>query len=125
MISLCCLRCHMCVYVCVCVCTFRVSKTSTAVFTAGFDNVGTSMLTDFQCLTLTSWGYIMYRTMHNTSPFSILYFFTLVMFGAYFLVRMAATAAHGNSFSPGLQCHYCVGSSPHHMPQWVPPAPPS
>lgn len=44
------------------------------------------MLTDFQCLTLTSWGYIMYRTIDGTSPFAALYFVTLVIFGAYFVV---------------------------------------
>lgn len=64
----------------------QVTANSTAIFTAGFDNVGTSMLTDFQCLTLTSWAYIMYRTVAATSPFAIMYFVTLVIFGAYFVV---------------------------------------
>jgi hypothetical protein len=61
---------------------------STAVNTAGFENLGKAMLTEFQCLTLTGWGYVMSRTMDNTSPISFLFFFTLVLIGGYFVVQL-------------------------------------
>jgi hypothetical protein len=54
---------------------------------AGFDNTLSSMLTVFQCMTLSSWSYIMYRVMDATSPLSAFYFVVLVLLGAYFVVR--------------------------------------
>jgi hypothetical protein len=65
----------------------QTSEESTALHVAGFDNVARAMLSDFQVLTLTSWGYMMYRAMDNTSPFASLYFISLFIIGAYFVVR--------------------------------------
>lgn len=53
---------------------------------AGFDNVGTSLLTVFQCTTLGGWSYVLYRVQDNTSAFSIIYFVFLILFGAFFVV---------------------------------------
>lgn len=36
-------------------------KEGTNVNVAGFDNVGFSFLTVFQCMTLSGWTYVMYR----------------------------------------------------------------
>jgi hypothetical protein len=46
------------------------------------------MLTEFQCLTLTGWGYVMQRTMDNTSPLAAAWFISLVVFTAYFAVQL-------------------------------------
>lgn len=54
---------------------------------AGFDNIGASMLTVFQCTTLGGWSYVMYRTMDNTSGLSCVYYIFLILFGAFFVVR--------------------------------------
>ncbi|GMH39581.1 hypothetical protein BSKO_07479 [Bryopsis sp. KO-2023] len=54
---------------------------------AGFDNIGTSMLTIFQCTTLGGWSYVMYRVMDNTSTFSVIFFLFLILFGAYFVAE--------------------------------------
>ncbi len=70
----------------------QTTSYSTANTTAGWDNTAMAMLTDFQCLTLTSWGYVMYRTMDATSPFAAIYFVILIVFGAYFVV---STELHG------------------------------
>lgn len=61
---------------------------STAINTAGFDNVAQAMLSEFQCLTFTGWGYVMSRTMDNSSPLTFIFFFTLVVIGGYFVVQL-------------------------------------
>lgn len=53
---------------------------------AGFENVGLSMLSVFQAMTLTSWSFTMYRTMDFLSPAVVIYWFAMIVFGAYFVV---------------------------------------
>lgn len=61
---------------------------STAVNSAGFDHVSRGMLSLFTAITLNGWNFIMYRTMDTISPWSITYYITLVVVGAYLLVRL-------------------------------------
>lgn len=53
---------------------------------AGFENVGLSMLSVFQAMTLTNWSFTMYRTMDFLSPAVVVYWFVMIVFGAYFVV---------------------------------------
>lgn len=62
---------------------------STALNVPGFDNTGLAFLTNFQIMTLTGWSFVMFRTIDNTSPFSGIYFISLVLIGAYCLVSRA------------------------------------
>jgi len=55
---------------------------------AGFDHIGTSMLTVWQCTTLAGWSQIMYRVVDTTSMFSVGYFMILIFFGPYFVVNL-------------------------------------
>ncbi len=57
-----------------------------AVDIAGFSNTGLSMLTVFQCITLTGWSFAFYRTTDNTNPTAAIYYVLLVAVGAYVLV---------------------------------------
>ena len=54
-----------------------------------FDNIGTAMLTVFQCITLEGWIYINYRYMDATSPIpTVLFFCLLIIFGSFFLINL-------------------------------------
>jgi hypothetical protein len=53
-------------------CTFF--QKSTATNEAGWDNIGTSLLTLIQLLTLTGWDFIMYRSMSSSSPFAVIFY---------------------------------------------------
>lgn len=53
---------------------------------AGFGNTGVAMLSVWQALTLTGWVFMMYRTVDAYSLWAVLYYFTLVFVGAYFVV---------------------------------------
>lgn len=53
-------------------CTFFQDSTATNV--AGWDNIGTSLLTLIQLLTLTGWDFIMYRSMDAASPFAVIFY---------------------------------------------------
>lgn len=53
---------------------------------AGFDNVGLSMLSVFQAMTLTNWSFTMFRTMDFLSPSVVIYWLVMIVFGAYFVV---------------------------------------
>eukprot|EP00803_Ostreobium_quekettii_P000831 evm.model.scf_222.3 EVM.evm.TU.scf_222.3 scf_222:23899-25048(+) len=65
--------------------------TGTNLHTAGFDNIGASMLTIFQCTTLGGWSFIMYRVVDATSYWAVLFFVTLILIGPYFLVSFPGT----------------------------------
>jgi hypothetical protein len=60
--------------------------TSTAREMAGFDNVGYSMISVFQSMTLSNWSFTMYRTMDFLSPAVVIYWLAMIIFGAYFVV---------------------------------------
>jgi hypothetical protein len=53
---------------------------------AGFDNVGYSMISVFQSMTLSNWSFSMYRTMDFLSPVVVIYWLAMIIFGAYFVV---------------------------------------
>ena len=61
---------------------------SLATQVAGFENVGLSMLSVFQAMTLTNWSFTMFRTMDFLSPAVVIYWFAMIVFGAYFVVSM-------------------------------------
>jgi hypothetical protein len=63
---------------------------STAKEMAGFDNVGFSMISVFQSMTLSNWSFTMYRTMDYLSPVVVMYWLAMIIFGAYFVVSCAA-----------------------------------
>lgn len=64
---------------------------------AGFENVGLSMLSVFQSMTLTNWSFTMFRTMDFLSPAVVIYWFVMIVFGAYFVVSF-----HQNTLLRGL-----------------------
>ena len=55
---------------------------------AGFDNIGTALLTVFQIITISDWSFIMYRCVDNTSWVVVIWFVLLILFGAYFVVNL-------------------------------------
>ncbi len=67
----------------------QVFQHSTATNTAGWDNLGLSLLAVFQCITLTGWTFITYRSSDGTSPYVIIYFLAMILLGAYFVVCAA------------------------------------
>jgi hypothetical protein len=44
------------------------------------------MLTEFQCLTFTGWGYVASRAIDNTSPIVLAFFVIVVVVGGLFVV---------------------------------------
>lgn len=71
-------------------CTAQLFSYSLATQIAGFENVGMSMLSVFQAMTLTNWSFSMYRTMDYLSPAVVLYWLVMVVFGAYFVVSVVS-----------------------------------
>lgn len=67
-------------------CVTQLYDYSLATQVAGFENVGQAMLSVFQSMTLTNWSFTMYRTMDFLSPAVVLYWFVMIIFGAYFVV---------------------------------------
>ncbi|KAG2432797.1 hypothetical protein HXX76_008531 [Chlamydomonas incerta] len=55
---------------------------------AGFDNTGLAMLSVWQALTLTGWVFMMYRTIDTYSLVVVIYYITLVVIGAYFVLNL-------------------------------------
>eukprot|EP00198_Chlamydomonas_reinhardtii_P001158 XP_001690493.1 voltage-gated Ca2+ channel, alpha subunit [Chlamydomonas reinhardtii] len=55
---------------------------------AGFDNAGLAMLSVWQALTLTGWVFMMYRTIDTYSLYVVIYYLTLVVIGAYFVLNL-------------------------------------
>jgi voltage-dependent calcium channel L type alpha-1D len=54
-----------------------------------FDNIGVSMLTIFQSITLEGWSDLMYMMMDSGSPaIAAIFFILLVFFGAFFLLNV-------------------------------------
>lgn len=53
---------------------------------AGFDNVGMAAITVFQIITMCGWEFIMYRSVDNTSPASIIYYLILIFLVGYIVV---------------------------------------
>ena len=53
---------------------------------AGFDNVGTSILTMFQITTLSNWNYVMYRTMDSAGGVAVIFYLLIVVLGTYFIM---------------------------------------
>ena len=68
----------------------QITAASDAINIAGFSNVGFSMLSVFQCITVTGWSFAFYRTTDNTSPVAAIYYVLLVSIGAYVLVGKGA-----------------------------------
>lgn len=65
----------------------QVLESSTAFNVAGWDHFGRGFLTIYQCMTLTGWSYVMYRSMDSTSPFaSIPFYTTFVLLSAFVVV---------------------------------------
>ncbi|KAF8072369.1 NaCP60E [Scenedesmus sp. PABB004] len=62
--------------------------TSQAREMAGFANVGLSMLSVFQSMTLTNWSFTMYRTMDALNPGVVVYWFVMIVFGSYFVLNL-------------------------------------
>lgn len=54
----------------------------------GFDNLAFSMLTVFQCMTLSGWNFVMYRVIDGTTYVSVIYFVMLIIFGPYFILNL-------------------------------------
>lgn len=71
-----------------CCCCSQLYPYSMSTQIAGFENVGLSMLSVFQAMTLTNWSFTMYRTMDFLSPAVVIYWFVLIIFGAYFVVSV-------------------------------------
>lgn len=71
-------------------CCLQLFPYSLATEIAGFENVGMSMLSVFQAMTLTNWSFTMYRTMDYLSPAVVIYWLVMVVFGAYFVVSSTA-----------------------------------
>jgi hypothetical protein len=46
------------------------------------------MLTEFQCVTFTGWGYVTSRVMDNTSPLALAFFVMVVIVGGLFVVSV-------------------------------------
>ncbi|KAL6748575.1 Ion transport protein-domain-containing protein [Haematococcus lacustris] len=53
---------------------------SLATNVAGWSNFGTGLLTVFQCITLTGWNYVMYRSMDSVSPIAAVPFYISLVF---------------------------------------------
>eukprot|EP00798_Chlamydomonas_sp_ICE-L_P015919 gene15919-22053_t len=60
----------------------------TSVSTAGFDNTGLAMMTNWQVFTLSGWYFIMFHAIDNTSPFAGIYFLLLLVLGAYCVMNL-------------------------------------
>ena len=61
-----------------------------------FDNIGSAMLTVFQCLTLEGWSDIWYMTNDAVGwEFPWIYFLTLVFFGSFFVLNLVLGIMHG------------------------------
>ncbi|XP_022106176.1 sodium channel protein 1 brain-like [Acanthaster planci] len=54
----------------------------------GFDNIGMSLLTCFQVVTLDFWEDVYNLIIRATGPLSMLFFFITVMFGSFYLVNL-------------------------------------
>ena len=63
-----------------------------------FDWIGVAMLTIFQCITLEGWSFIMYDAMDATNYLAVIFFFTLIVIGAFFVINLAL-AVVSNKFS--------------------------
>jgi hypothetical protein len=76
---------------------------------AGFENVAMSMLSVFQAMTLTNWSFTMYRTMDFLSPAVVIYWFVMIIFGAYFVVSPACRMTSAITCTSGtlLGSHAC------------------
>jgi Ion transport protein len=55
---------------------------------AGFDNVGTALLTAFQVSTIASWAFIFYRTWDTSNVASLFYFLIIIVCATYVLVNL-------------------------------------
>ena len=77
---------------------------------AGFDNVGLSMLSVFQAMTLTNWSFTMFRTMDFLSPALVLYWLLLIVFGAFFVVcrTKQRLQAAGCTRAAAARLHACM-----------------
>ena len=54
-----------------------------------FDNIGKSLLTEFQILTNDNWASILYNVMDSETPWlAAIYFSFLVIFGSFFLINI-------------------------------------
>lgn len=53
---------------------------------AGYDNVGTSLLTIFQIVTLSNWSFVMYRTMDSQGDATVLFFLVVIILGTYYIM---------------------------------------
>jgi hypothetical protein len=75
----------------VALCTrLQLYEQSLATQIAGFENVAISMLSVFQAMTLSNWSFTMFRTMDFLSPAVLIYWFVMIIFGAYFVVSPAS-----------------------------------
>ena len=57
-----------------------------------------------QCLTTPGWDFIMYRAMDTASPFAVIYFLLVIMFGTYLLTNLII-AVSGMLPSSSVNCH--------------------
>jgi len=72
-----------------------------------FDNIGVAMLTVFQCLTLEGWTDIWYATNDAMGPgFPWIYFVSLVVFGAYFILNLVLGVLEGQFAKAGLRIRF-------------------
>lgn len=55
--------------------------------TAGFGNVGLSLLSLFQVATLTGWSTQLYMVMDRAGPFSLVFYILYILLQCYFVVR--------------------------------------
>ncbi|GAB4819675.1 hypothetical protein N2152v2_006721 [Parachlorella kessleri] len=55
---------------------------------AGFGNVGESMLSTFQVITMSSWAFIMYIVMDNAGTASFVFFLAIVLLQSYFVINL-------------------------------------
>jgi Ion transport protein len=60
----------------------------------GFDNIGQSLLTIIQCVSLEGWVDVMYLTFETTSYWTSIYFILLIVFGAFFVVQLLVAAIY-------------------------------
>ncbi|XP_062522995.1 muscle calcium channel subunit alpha-1-like [Corticium candelabrum] len=62
----------------------------------GFDNIGVSMLTVFQCITMEGWTQVMYMVQDSAgSKWPWVYFTTLVVVGSFFVVNLVLGVLSG------------------------------
>jgi hypothetical protein len=62
------------------------------------------MLTEFQCLTFTGWGYVTSRVMDNTSPIVLAFFVVIVVVGGLFVVSCQTCQRHQSYTTIGASC---------------------